>query len=360
MNIEVPPEVQALGRNWPEQMIPRYDNYFKIWRSQFTMAPGTEENYKTIGQHWCAFANGKNLDPRLMLEWHLHVTAITHAFSKRQVISADRVFRYHRTAKKFLGWLKLMGVITHDPSLALPQIRKPTPLPQRKWEHWEYRRIIDYGSRLPHFNVHTWLTMLAYHTGMSLKDCCLLQWHEVVLKDDEPSYIEKPRAKMATRLGNKVTCTIPIIAESELWVWIKRLESRRSRNLDRRDGGDYVHQDAPVLYARQKPKASDALRRFYIAAIGSYRELYGRSFRNFRTSFCSRLVNSGADTVLVSKMTGHSRLEQLSDYVQPDIRAMQDAMVRALNWVEKDSGPDLKPRLILPSPVGQPDEAAVV
>jgi integrase len=361
MQNELLPEIEALGQGWPSQVIARYDNYWKIWRSQFSTqtAPGTEEHYTKIGEHWCAFANGKDLNPRLMLEWHLHVTDMRHPFSKALRISAQRVIRHHYTVKKFLGWLKVMNVIGLDPSMALPKVKMPAPLPPKKWEHFEYQAIVKHGARLPHRNVHTWLTILGYHSGMSIKDCALLKWDEVVLVDDGPCFIQKMRAKMASRLGAKALCTIPIIPGGELWVWIKRLEGRRHRAYKRNDGMEYVHQDAPGYYACDHPTISERMRTFFAEALG-WKEMKDRSFRNLRNSFCSRLVNSGADTVLVSKMTGHQRLEQLSDYVQPDIRAMQDAMVRALQWIEKDSGPDLKPRfLTLPAPDEQLEGAAI-
>jgi integrase len=352
MNQITPVEIEVLGANWPEQIIPSYDRFYKIWRSQYAseLSKSSVDDYWAMGMHWCAFANGKSLTPRLMLEWHLWLMDLKRPNSPTKKIAPARVNRHHSVIKKFLRWLKVMGVITLDPSLALPTLRTPAPAPRKKFEHEEYLRIISYGSRLPNRHCQTWLTMLGYHTGMSLVDCAHLKWDEVVLRDDAPSYIQKIRAKLRARLGRKATCMIPIVAGGELWRWIKRLESRRHKNYKRLDGIDYVHQDAPLFYACDNPTISERMRSFFAEEL-SWRGIEGRSFKHLRNSFCSRMINSGNDAVLVSQMTGHQRLEQLAEYVVPDIRALQDAMIRALRWVEKDSGPDIKPRfLTLPSP----------
>lgn len=354
MSHVTPIEVEALGRNWPVQQIPRYNEMFGIWRSQFNgqLAIGSQEDYTRMGAHWCQFANGKDLNPRLMLDWHMWVMDIVHPFSDTKKISAARVNRHHSVVRKFLAWLKIMGVITHDPSLALPNLRTPAPPPRKMWDHEEYTRIVRYGSRLPHRHCQTWLTILGYHTGMSLIDCAHLTWEEVVLKDDGPSYIQKPRAKLRTRLGRKAIFMVPILAGSEVWRWIKRLEARQPRNYKRADGINYVHQDAPNYYECRNPTMSERMRSFFAEEL-TYPGLKNRSFRHLRNSFCSRMINSGTDSVLVAQMTGHTRLEQLADYALPDIRALQDAMIRAMRWVEKDSGADVKPRfLTLPSSSG--------
>lgn len=344
-------EIEMLGRNWPEQRVERYDGFYEIWRSQFPdLRPRSCDDYAVMGAHWCKFANGKNLNPRLMLDWHLHVMSILRPGSLSKKISMSRVGRHHSVVRKFLAWLKTMGVIEHDPSMALPPVSHTPPPPRKTFSHDEYKRIVAFGSARPTYHCQTWLTILSYHTGMSLVDCAYLKWDEVVLSDDGPSYIHKPRAKMRTRLGRQAIFTVPIVAGGELWQWIKRLESRRHKTYSRTDGIEYVHDDAVLWYECPEPKISERLRRFFAKAL-SWQGLGKRSFRHLRNTFCSRLINSGSDSLLVAQMTGHQRLEQLSEYVLPDIRALQDAVVRGMRWIEKDSGPDLKPRfLVLPPP----------
>lgn len=342
-------EVELLGRGWPEQRIPKYNDYFKIWLSQFTeLRPRSIEHYQGTGKIWCAFANGKDLTPRMMIEWHV---SIANRLSKdrKSRMNPCMVNKHNATVKRFLGWLKLVGVITHDPSIAVPWLKQPERLPPRPWLHEEYRKIIDYGNDNQHARLDglVFLVVLGYHTGMGLVDCCYLRWEEVVLSEDKPSYIQKFRAKLGQK---KVLATIPIVPGSELWVWMKRLEARRATNYKRHDGIEYVHQDLPGYYECPVPSIAKRLKGWlFIPAIGRD-QMGNRSFRHFRNSFCSRLINSGSDALLVSKMSGHRDLSMLSSYVLPNLRAMQDALVNGMRWAEGESGPDLPRRfLTLPS-----------
>lgn len=354
-------EVELLGRNWPEQIIERYDDYYRIWRAQYKdqLAPRTEEHYASLGREWCRFANGKNLTPGLLLAWHgalLRRPSMDCPRFRGRTILPEQINKMNARIRKFLGWLKLVGVIGADPSVALPNLREPEPPPPKLYLHEEYLKIVQYGSTRPKLEPILFLIVLGYHTGMGLVDCCHLRWDEVVLRDNEPSYIQKTRAKLRRLMGRKSLFTIPIIPGSELWVWMKRMEARRPFNYKRQDGIEYVHQDLPGMYDNQQPPLSNLIVKSMIKpALGSWQAVGGRSFRHFRNSFCSRLINAGVDSLLVSKMTGHSTLVQLSGYVLPNLRAMQEALVSALRWAEGESGPDM-PRnfLALPSPPSSP------
>lgn len=358
MSSLAPAEIELLGRNWPDKVIDRYDDYFQIWRSQFKerIAPSTETHYTAFAKAWCPFANGKNLTPALMIDWHLHLSQHQSSFRAKRhgrfiPISVDRVIKMHTILKKFLGWLKLVGVITHDPSVALPQLKEAPRQARKLYLHDEYLKIIRWASGRDRVEPLLFLCILGYETGMSLKDCCYLHWDEVVMREDGPSYISKPRSKLASRLGAKAVFTVPMIPGGHLWVWMKRLESRRDRNYQRKDGKEFVHQELPGLYEQVKPRIAKVLRRDLLwPALGGPEGLKDRTFRHFRNSFCSRLINAGVDSLLVSKMTGHTNLAQLSEYVLPNLRAMQDALLKAQRWAEGEAGPDIPQFLTLPSP----------
>jgi len=235
--------------------------------------------------------------------------------------------------KSFLSWMALMKFIKRDPSPYMPHIRQDPPKAIKLWSHDDYLRLVEFCNDKLEYQLNLWLIILAYNTGMSISDCCLLTWSEVALKIDGPCYIKRIRRKMKARTGARATCVIPIIPGSELWVWFKRME--RARGLlypeDRYQGVEWVNQDAAESYDTKELKRS--FYSLFKAVFGV--EVAGRSFRNLRNSFCSRMVNSGVDSVLITKMTGHTRLDQLSAYVMPDLRALQDAMRTGMKWVEQ-------------------------
>lgn len=353
----VPVEVELLGKNWPEQIIPSYNDHWKLWRSQFKgkTAPLTENRFEQCGRYWCDFANGKNLTPGLMIAWHVWLSALPSSFTNprhnRPTISVAHCMKLHGMIKRFLRWLKLVGVIDHDPSIALPILRKPEPPPAKLYLHHEYRKIVDYATGRGWLHPLLFLVTLGYHTGMGLHDCCYLRWDEVVMQENKPSYIQKGRKKLVSRMGQRAICTIPIIPGGELWVWMKKLEQRRATNYKRWDGIEYVHQDLPGLYECPRPDIQRQIKSNLLVPALGLRELNDRTFKHFRNSFCSRLINAGVDSVLVSKMTGHQNLAQLSSYVLPNLRAMQDSLVEALRWAEEESAPDMPRQFItLPSP----------
>lgn len=343
MSTEIPSELDELSKTWPVQCITNYEQWFKAWRvsCKGSVQVGSEEHYQHIGNVWAEFANGKSLNPRLMLEWHLFALAIKNQFG--QLISSDRVQKYHYVIKKFLRWMKNCGIIAIDPSPFLPEVRSIAPRAPKQWKHSEYRAIVRFADGKPKYQLPLWLFILGYHTGMGLVDCCFLKWDEVTLRGDGPCMIQKERTKIKERLGSRALCTVPVLVGGELWRWLKLLER------DRPAGGKYVHREAPNAYTYRD---GGPLRlQFTNMAIAALGEKPDKSFRHLRNSFCSRLINSGADSVLVSKMTGHQNLEQLAGYVLPNIRAMQDAVFNALRWAESADEPPPSPGfLTLPSP----------
>lgn len=353
MNDLLPVELDLITRGWPQQTINNYEEWFAVWRSQHggTLAWRTEARYVRVGRVWAGFANGKVLTPRLMVDWHIYIAAQTTSLRKRkgdQPIRTDVVAGYHLVVKAFLAWMKMMGVIEADPSIGLPKLKGPPNHPARSWTHTEYRTMIAYLDKRPHLQTFMWLLILGYHTGMSFVDCCYLTWEEVTLIENGPCYINRIREKLRRQHGAKATCIIPIVPGGELWQHFKKREAVRHLQYKRHDGIEYVNQDAELFYTN--PQRSTRMRIYFDNAVGGRHIAKNRSFRNLRNSFCTRLMNSGADAVMVSKITGHSNVNQLAHYVEPDILQMQQIMVDGLRWAEQRDGYERPPFLTLPPP----------
>ncbi len=327
------------GRGWPEQIIYDHAPYWRKWREESNISPISEEMYTLTAKYWIPFANGKNLGPALMREW----VAYMDELMKKNGCTIYRSRRYHNRVKSYLRWLHINGAIDRDPGVVIKPMTDPPPKPKLIFTHEEYHQLTRPGNYL------SWLITLGYHTGYSLGDCCNLVWDDVHIEGDKPSYIKIIRKKMLSRRGAGATAVVPIIVGSELWVWLKRWESEREPIL----GLDLVCGEAWEAYQE---------RTVHHELIMRFRPYKPRSFRNLRNTFCSRLINSGTDAVLVAKMTGHSSLTQLADYVAPDLEAMQQAVLRGLRYAESGytlpSRPGEESSTSLASPT-EPGEASI-
>lgn len=309
-----------IAKNWPEQIVDDYMPYAHAWRNQYPgESPRTRERHIRLFKEWSMLANGKNLTPTLVMEWNEHL--------RKTARNGSTMARANGTLRAFLGWLKGVGVIIMDPSLALAKFPACPSKPTAIFTHAEYEKIVAYGEEHPEdFALATWLVVLAYHTGMSMIDCCKLRWDEVMIDPSGPCYIQHYRLKMSHRGGTKAKCIIPIVVGGELWNWIMRMAKAY------RGKSDSVNPEAITFYENRRLEPKRIFHRLFSRALGS-RNRKGRTFRCLRNTFCSRLLNAGVDPVLVSKMTGHSRLDQLAVYVTPDVRVMQEAIQRGLKFV---------------------------
>ena len=334
-NSEAGPVIDInIGRNWPEQIIVDHAPYWRAWRKQATCKYRMEDNYLFVGRVWIPFANGKNIGPQLMIDW---MQAVMSRVSRKKCnktgfISNGHAVKYRAYVKSYLTWLYTVGAIEVNPSDCLPKVRSPVPAEKTVYTHEEYLRMVAYGEEHAIWTTHLWILMLGYHTGMSLVDCCTLQWNMVDLPEDGPCFIKRIRTKLELRYGTKASCTIPIIAGSELWRWFKGLQRRYLAEMDRRDGTEFVHQQAANFSLDSFVTPTVEMNAFIEAALGKDRN--GRTFRHLRDTFCSRLINAGVDSIVVSKMTGHQKVTQLAVYVVPDQTTLQNALLKGIRHVE--------------------------
>lgn len=323
-------ELQRVTASWPDQRVEDYQPYMKLWRSQFNDGAMTAKRYAGFCKVWCNLANGQRLDPVLILKWNELM---------RNGRNGTTIMRWNMMLRAFLNWLRDIGIIQMNPSVALARLPQTPPRHTGVFSHAEYTKIVAYGTENPdQFAVATWLVVLSYHTGLSLVDCCDLRWDEVHIDPNGPCYIARIRQKMKMRSGKKALCTIPIVVGGELWNWIIRLEKQYRGN------NPYVHPEAPLLYADKSVEPKRRFQKLFARAL-TWRGVKGRTFRSLRNTFCSRLLNAGVDSALVAKMTGHSNLSQLLTYATPDIRTMQAAVTRGLKHVTESDE-----MMILPLP----------
>lgn len=157
-----------------------------------------------------------------------------------------------------------------------------------------------------------WLVLLGWHTGMAMGDCCTLLWREV---DWENCLIRHRRNK------TKVEAVIPFEVGGELHT---ALTARRAAA---EAAGEYGA-NLPVSWwlSSRRPLVQSQFRNLCRAAGLPD----NKRFHCFRAAMVSDLVNSGVNTVVGMKITGHRTPEVFARYatVRPEQAREAIAKVR--------------------------------
>ncbi len=303
------------------------DNLWRVFvKMRGDLAPGTLKNYQVYGKKFCNFIRDKELTPRSMLEWMQHI-------QNGNTMGPAKVNHMNSVIRAFMRWLKTMGYTQEYLGDFIPKLNSPAAKEALMFTEEEYEKIKAYATGRPWCQTHLWLCILAYRTGMSMVDCCHLRWCNVHLSDTGPSYITIYRIKTA-RFGLKAKCHIPIIPFSDVHKWLLHLRDNVERYPMHNGINDYVAPDAPGLYAcRFQTIHQDFKNLFRRAGLTG-----GQTFRHFRNSFCSNLVNSGTQIALVCQMTGHNNVKTLMRYLKPDTRSLQDGLARAFQFAIAQNG----------------------
>lgn len=286
------------------------------------MSRSSAREYACFGREFCNFTKNRELDAACITAWMLHL--------QKKRISGYYINKMNGRIESFLRLLFDMQYIgTPLWRLLVRQIEAPPKKAQIITEE-EFNRIKAWCAGKERWQVILWLCILAYRTGMSLMDCCYLRRANVRLSDDGPCFIDVVRIKMK-RMGEKARCTIPVIPGTDVHQWLVNLN--KVENYKRFDGiNDYVHQDAPGLYAYGMAMRNDIRHVFTKAGIPKE-----KSFKHFRNSMCSNLVNSGGQLALIMKITGHSNAKTLLGYLSVDRHALEDVMLKAQQYAENQA-----------------------
>jgi len=145
------------------------DDLWKVYvKLKGELAPSYVYHLHAIGRKFCDFVRDKPLTMATILKWMILL--------KEQKSIAPRQLNWMNTRiKGFLRWLKLIGLVQdslhegitsfHAPALGEPQV----------FTEEEYEKIKAYCTGRPWCQVHLWLIILGYRTGMSMVDCCHLR-----------------------------------------------------------------------------------------------------------------------------------------------------------------------------------------
>lgn len=285
--------------------------------------------YAAVGRKFCAYMDGKEFTPETM-------TGYVRKLQEDGTMSGYTINHRNIRVRDFLRFMKKMGHLKHDLSEYIYNVKQEAPKPVKIFTDEEYENIKKWCAGKEQYVPHLWLIILGYRTGMSLIDCCNLRWKDVRLNENGPSYIDVYRQKLI-RHGEKALCQIPIVPGTDVHQWLLMFNKTKHLNYKRFDGiTDYVHQDCPGLYTYPEPceMLRNKFKRIFRAA--GIRD--GKTFRNLRNTFCSNLVNSGAQLALICKMTGHQNVKTLLAYLKVDRASMSDELQKSFQHAAADSG----------------------
>lgn len=290
------------------------------------LMPSTLGDYGSIGRRFCKFMEGRPLTAQWMLNWTFYLQSIRwQVRSGERQLNPRNINSINTRIRGFLRWLRIMGYLDTYLEEAIPTLATQALPEPKMFTEDDYNKVKAYCAERLWCQVHLWLVILGYRTGMSLVDCCFLRWRDVHLNDNSPSFIDIYRIK-TRRLGGKALCKIPIIPFTDVHLWLMRLKKQEHANYKRHDGiTDFVHQDAPGYYQC----TFHALRQDFKNIFKYARITPGIRFKNLRNSFCSNLVNSNTNIALVCEMTGHNNVSMLLRYLKADRVALQDALARS-------------------------------
>lgn len=219
----------------------------------------------------------------------------------------------------FLSWCRDMALLEGDPTRGLPRIR-PADCARNPFSLDDYQRLLaacgghiedrdpfspTYGQRFPSYWKHA--CIVGWHTGLRLGDVACMEWDQIDFVGDT---ITVSPLKLKWRRQSLVIPMAPDLRVSML-------------EMDEQRTSEYV---------------SPLMRRAYFSWTGKlqvqFSELAERagvrgSFHCFRHSFVTRLINVGADPLLIGSITGQS-INTIKRYAHVSTGAKARAMSAAI------------------------------
>ena len=298
------------------------------------LMPRTLDDYRYYGNRFCNFIGERKITPQILKEWMAHVLAIKCRRNGVDVaVGAAKLNGMNVRVRGFIRWLNIYEYLEQDHSRCIPMLPMPAPKTAETFTEKEYQQVKDYCHGRLWCQPHLWLIILAYRTGMSLVDCCHLRWRDVHLSLDGPSFIDIYRIK-TQRMGQKAMCQIPIVPFTDVHDWLVMLKKAEPSNYKRHDGiTDFVHQDCPGLHWCTFQRIQNDFRNI-LSRSGVVPNPPGRTFRHFRNTFISNLVNSGVQMNLIMKMTGHNNAMMLMRYLRADRTALQEGAQKSFEYAQ--------------------------
>lgn len=162
--------------------------------------------------------------------------------------------------------------------------------------------------------------LLAYSTGLRLKDCCMLTWGAI---DFDSEFLNVTPFK--TRLTRSIALKIPMTNELKLWLWETKEKAFR------KEYDDFVFPDMAAEY--QKP--SNGRVNYRIKKVFRNADVYATesgtaSFHSFRVTWQSRADDAMVSRVITRNVLGHNSSSMSDAYSQLDLQITKNEVRRAV------------------------------
>ena len=203
--------------------------------------------------------------------------------------------------KKLFAWMRDAGYIDRNPVAMVHMPRLPGPKEKVPFTEGEYQRLAAAAGSRP----LAWIIHLGWFTGMSITDCCWLQWKHVDLAN---CIIAKPRQK------TKTMATIPFAHGGTLYQGFMDL----SRRYPNHGPEDYVHPEC-----NSDPTHNIMpMFRLLCAKLG----IKGKTFHCFRVSLATNMMQAGVPIHTAMRITGHSSPSMLAHYAKTNVDALRQSI----------------------------------
>lgn len=255
---------------------------------QFQDRASTHEAYKRRLDQFVEWMDRKQLTKEVTSEWIEDL---------KIDLGGTSVRLHYRTIKQFLSWMFEMGYLTTVPlpKLILGNIEEVEKIPITAMDHSKIV-ICATGSEM-----WTYACVVAWATGFRLSDVALLLKKNVDLK-------ARTVSRRTLKWGKLVQ--IPLNDEATAVI--------RSQMND--STSDYVCDDMAREYLTNQHHglSTQFIRLAERAGVN-------KSFHCYRHAFITRLLDNGADSVVISKMVGIS-IKQILTYAHPSLDTMRRAL----------------------------------
>lgn len=278
------------------------DDYVKT--ALVGVSPRRILDVRTTLLQWCGYMGGRSMVPMEIAKYPDHLI--------RKGIHPNSVNKYVRILRAFFRWAFKMGLCAERWYEYMDTVRGVAYAEPKIITQTEYEKLLSVSTD----RELSWGIVCGYHTGLRLGDVCNLRWSCV---DMDRQLVKTSPSK--TSRAHAISVEIPFVTESDMHRWLRDLKAEEeSESIE-----GYVSYSLHCRYAVNHTIVS----RFYTRLFAKA-GIPGKSYKHFRSTFESRLANSGINLGMAAKMTGRSDPRSLMRYIKVDIEAAREGVAKAM------------------------------
>lgn len=231
--------------------------------------------------------------------------------------SPATVEMHRATLSSIFKWMLEMKLVKKNP-VNLPCLSQPKE-PKTPFSRDEFDSLLSAAA-----SAHQWYwgaaITIGWHTGLRLRDVSTLRRPSVDMTTETIRLVPAKTKKKG------IVVEIPI-EPIELFPVLETLFARPQGKPAPWMPDDFLLPDMALKYTRSQAQLSNEFAAIRDAAgvAGN-----GRGFHHLRSSFSSRMMNSGTDALVTASMTGHTNLQTLKGYVKVSPQAKRAALHKAM------------------------------